>query len=859
MATRSLVPRNSGEGSVGKIPKAWATGVFDNLIIKGYSISTNQGLLDTDDVEFGSGNFTNGLTINGVDVATVTGEIERILEDTTDFAFFSDAIDNNGITEKTFYETPNPNTYLSGVTVASASDMRVSFQWDGPVDDYYGSASINGIDIPLENIVELGTDTRRFEGYLDNLNLAGETQISGLANGRSVILPLQELGAGPIPTNILIDSIDNAIAKPGELLGETHLKEGDTINIYVEFDRNDIQTIKVHDYGLAKEIDYTNYTLEDLTGTYRATIPVEVSNREGSLSVAVQAVNNFGSTGVLKESSDFAHTSGARDLQQAYPNILSTDPTSYNGRTDGLREGESTTFSNNISNWVNGIDTVSYTSLSEYISINNSGEYETIKTVNHETGIYSNTDNIEIYAVKKSNGATDTDRVKIKVANGPQIVNTQLDSLASSATAPHVIGETQVKDGDVVNSKIEIDGKGVDINSVFISVQNAGVADGSQTAYSSSYTKTTLPNGNFEFTIPINVYGPLGSSTRDGDQPATFIARNNFGTVSDSVTTTDTAEVHNATIPTITISDINYPAGQQAIKASESANIENEIIDFDTVLYSSDNQLNISNTTTYETNKIAAYSSGDYNVSNDSGINNFKISATKSSNGSTRERYTIVNIANAPLTISINNLSAIKSGPTAQTDNFNLVTSQLMLNTPTLALDPNQPNQPTLTVLSSGTGKNSNSFSLSVTDQNSKGTFDWQVSARNLANIETTIVSTNPNYTLEGFISRTIFASPTSLGAGLAEIGTTVTNPNNITFENISEGGDAPNGGTYYTYESFANGVQLNNSYDLNNKFTVCDANGLTDTNGGYIFNLDQLNRAANTSTSNPASFVISE
>ena len=859
MATRSLVPRNSGEGSVGKIPKAWATGVFDNLIIKGYSISTNQGLLDTDDVEFGSGNFTNGLTINGVDVATVTGEIERILEDTTDFAFFSNAIDNNGITEKTFYETPNPNTYLSGVTVASASDMRVSFQWDGPVDDYYGSASINGIDIPLENIVELGTDTRRFEGYLDNLNLAGETQISGLANGRSVILPLQELGAGPIPTNILIDSIDNAIAKPGELLGETHLKEGDTINIYVEFDRNDIQTIKVHDYGLAKEIDYTNYTLEDLTGTYRATIPVEVSNREGSLSVAVQAVNNFGSTGVLKESSDFAHTSGTRDLQQAYPNILSTDPTSYNGRTDGLREGESTTFSNNISNWVNGIDTVSYTSLSEYISINNSGEYETIKTVNHETGIYSNTDNIEIYAVKKSNGATDTDRVKIKVANGPIIVNTQLDSLASSATAPHVIGETQVKDGDVVNSKIEINGKGVDINSVFISVQNAGVSDGSQTAYSSSYTKTTLPNGNFEFTIPINVYGPLGSSARDGDQPATFIARNNFGTLSDSATTTDTAEVHNATIPTITISDINYPAGQQAIKASESANIENEIIDFDTVLYSSDNQLNISSTTTYETNKIAAYSSGDYNVSNDNGINNFKISATKSSNGATRERYTIVNIANAPLTISINNLSAIKSGPTAQTDNFNLVTSQLMLNTPTLALDPNQPNQPTLTVLSSGTGKNSNSFSLSVTDQNSKGTFDWQVSARNLANIETTIVSTNPNYTLEGFISRTIFASPTSLGAGLAEIGTTVTNPNNITFENISEGGDAPNGGTYYTYESFANGVQLNNSYDLNNKFTVCDANGLTDTNGGYIFNLDQLNRAANTSTSNPASFIISE
>ena len=31
MPTRNLVPRNSGEGGVGRPTKAWATGVFDNL------------------------------------------------------------------------------------------------------------------------------------------------------------------------------------------------------------------------------------------------------------------------------------------------------------------------------------------------------------------------------------------------------------------------------------------------------------------------------------------------------------------------------------------------------------------------------------------------------------------------------------------------------------------------------------------------------------------------------------------------------------------------------------------------------------------------------------------------------------
>jgi hypothetical protein len=133
------------------------------------------------------------------------------------------------------------------------------------------------------------------------------------------------------------------------------------------------------------------------------------------------------------------------------------------------------------------------------------------------------------------------------------------------------------------------------------------------------------------------------------------------------------------------------------------------------------------------------------------------------------------------------------------------------------------------------------------------------VSAFNLANIETTSISSNPTYTLEGFTSRTVIASPNSLGAGLAPIGTTSINPSNITFENVSEGGTAPNGGTSYTYQSYANGTQLNNSFDVNNKFTVCDQNGLVNPNADYVFNLDKLNRAANSSTSNPATFVISE
>ena len=354
------------------------------------------------------------------------------------------------------------------------------------------------------------------------------TGITGHANGRSTIIPLNELGGGPEAVNITIDEISNATARPGHELGSSHLKQGDTINIFVDFDRNDVDFIKVHNHGLAQEIDFSNYNLVDIGGLFRATIPVTVSNRSGPSSVAVQAINSFGATGDLKESTDYGHTSGTRDLDQLYPVINANDPASYNGRSDGLREGESTTFSNNISNWSDTTDTVSYTSLTPDISITNSGIFESTKSVDYVDGIFNNSDNIEIHALRTNNGATDTERVKVKIANGPVIISGSLDPLATSATSPHIIGTQEVKAGDTVNSEIVVDGKGVSINNISISVQNEGVSRGTQTSFSSSYSKTTLSDGTYKFTVPISVFGTIGSSNRDGDQAASFKARNNF-------------------------------------------------------------------------------------------------------------------------------------------------------------------------------------------------------------------------------------------------------------------------------------------------------------------------------------------
>ena len=65
--------------------------------------------------------------------------------------------------------------------------------------------------------------------------------------------------------------------------------------------------------------------------------------------------------------------------------------------------------------------------------------------------------------------------------------------------------------------------------------------------------------------------------------------------------------------------------------------------------------------------------------------------------------------------------------------------------------------------------------------------------------IETT--ATNPtDYNVEGFTERRLEVDPNSLFGGLADIGTQVTVPANVTFENLSEAGDGPNGGTNYTF-----------------------------------------------------------
>jgi hypothetical protein len=811
MATRNLVPRNDGEGSVGRVGKAWDTGVF------------------------------NAILLNGT----------RLKDELFPFCFFSDAYSNQGVTEKTYYDTPDSDIYLSGVTVESANDLNIELIWDGPNDEYIGDAFINDQQIPYSNIEELGDSSRKFKGYLSGFNAEGLSNITGKVNGRTILLPINEVGPGPTPINVEIDDISNAIPKIGNTVGETHLKEGDKINYFIQFATGDVTEIEILNSGAAEGIPSAGYTLVESGGIYTATVPVTISSiNDGTYGIAVKAKNAFSSIGETFLSNDITN------VEQSYPDISIIEPLSYSGRNDGLRISESTTFENTISNWNSSSDLINYESLST-VSIDNPSTYEQNKTVNYASGLFSEENNVTITATKVSNGSITSKDLSVKIANGPLITGVELSGILSS-TAPHLIGASEAKAGDVLMSKIYIDGKGLPAENISLSVVDEFLSDGFQTAYNSGYNYNTSSDGSFEFEVPVNVFGYIGFSSRDGDQPLSIIAKNNFNTLSDKFTSSSTFPLNNGSIPNISVLNTIYPLNQQAIKSGESAVVNNSGSNFDLILYSSPNkEISILNSGIYETGKTVTYLSGDYNIGDE---NNLLISCTKNSNGVVVQSEYTVNIANEPLTLSIENLSEnLISSSTGIDYPLSLSSSQVMSEIPSLNVDSNQTNPSLLTQNTSGKAIESNSYTIKILDSNTKGSFLWSGEAKNLAGIVTNSILNNPHYNLSGFNKRILDCSPNSLGAGLIDIGTTVTNPENIFLENLSEGGVGPSGGVIYSNQQLPDNTQLNSDFDYLKKFTTCEESGLTSSSGNFIFNLDRLNRFSNTSTINPAIFIISE
>lgn len=208
--------------------------------------------------------------------------------------------------------------------------------------------------------------------------------------------------------------------------------------------------------------------------------------------------------------------------------------------------------------------------------------------------------------------------------------------------------------------------------------------------------------------------------------------------------------------PSVAIGSITYPGAQGALKGSESATVANTCSDFDTIAYSdpTGTQLNIANTTTYETSKSVTRVGGDYNVS----TVNFRITANRAANDADTIANDTVNIANIAAEITVAEPAArLRSGgndgTSIQNHTITLTSNQQLLSAPSLSEDTGGG-----TFIGSWSGGPTvYTRTLQVHDDDVKATYNWQsLSATNLAGIVTTAITGDDTYVLGGFVSRTL-------------------------------------------------------------------------------------------------------
>lgn len=260
---------------------------------------------------------------------------------------------------------------------------------------------------------------------------------------------------------------------------------------------------------------------------------------------------------------------------------------------------------------------------------------------------------------------------------------------------------------------------------------------------------------------------------------SSIIAYNDNGSASQQYSTASAGVINGTNVlllnnqaPVIAFSTITYPANQQALKGSETADIQFSFSETDSIIFSSTTgELSILNPNTLEIVKTVTRLSGNYNVTSD----NLRAVATRVANGATSTIDEIINIANTVPIITVSNAQRLRSGGNSgtaiQNHTISLSSNQMLIGVPSLD-----------NTISAGLFLNNwvggpQLFSriMQIHDNDPKGTFPYiNLSAIGLSGLETTNITGNNQYILGGFVSRDIFfgiiENEAALGANISDI-----------------------------------------------------------------------------------------
>jgi hypothetical protein len=382
--------------------------------------------------------------------------------------------------------------------------------------------------------------------------------------------------------------------------------------------------------------------------------------------------------------------------------------------------------------------------------------------------------------------------------------------------------QTELKENDTMSLQVT-----TDVPMSGISVLNYGA--GKAQTYTFAPTTTTI------ITLTVANRGDIAQLL--SSQLQACDAYGSYGTVYDTITGGSIENVNvvnlNNLRPTVTYGTKTYPAGQGALKNSETATVAVTLSDLDTILFTSPNgDLSITNPTLIEATKTVQRIAGTYNIS----TTNLSASATRSANASTTVSSTVVYIAHSAATITVSEpytrlRSGGNAGTSAQNYTITITSSQNLYNAPTLTAPAG-----TWQGAAFIGGPTAWTRSLQIHDNNTKGTYTWtSLVATNLAGVVTNTITGDSQYTLGGFVFRvmTIAAWPNREGS----VGTQVSNTAKLRCTNLSKGSS---GSLNFTFQA--------TTANLVNYYTVTQPTGVYNAAGNLWYNCDAANASSNTS-----------
>ena len=289
----------------------------------------------------------------------------------------------------------------------------------------------------------------------------------------------------------------------------------------------------------------------------------------------------------------------------------------------------------------------------------------------------------------------------------------------------------------------------------------------------------------------------------------------------------------NNTRPVVTAGVITYPASQFALKGTEQATVAATYTNVDSVLWTSASQLTV-NDPTVMGNVVVNRLAGGYNID----TTNLTATAQRVANATTSTTNVVVWIADTnPVITKTLPAARLRSGVAAQNHVITLGSDQRLIS---IAMGAG-----TITGDAAGTFSGSwatanngltNTRTLVVADSDPKGTATFTgLSAINLAGKEVTTVTTDLDYVLGGFVTRTVTFPLWDGGAiRIADIGTDVVDTSKLVAFNVTR-----NRATAYR-------ATVGDEID---KFTII--------NGNTLYNCDLEN--ASTALTSPVLITIEE